>query len=397
MRRPRLRRRALPAPSVLDPDLAGLHPTSISYYLETGLWASPYLAAKVGTVARCLQLVAQQISTLPLRFRGGYEPLWVSNPDPIWFPGGIGSAVFAAVFGMYAWGDAFLWATSRYETGYPQTFTVVDPAAVTVEAAPGGGRRYRLSDGYLPEEDVLQISRNPTGALRGTSALEGYAGNVASAAAAESFAAETFSNGGIPWAVLQPARRLSAEQAAELQGQWMARAAARGAAPAVIPPDVSYKEFAFNPKDLALIETREWDSKQIAAAFGVPAFMLNMEQAGGLNYSNPEMLFGTWWRTELYPSAHRIAAHLSTWLPRGSWVEFDPSILLRPDLKTEAEVWTGLLEKGVVTENEVRAAVLDLPPLEAGEALELIDEPPGAKTSETQPAPAPPALEVIRG
>jgi HK97 family phage portal protein len=392
-----LRRRARSSAAslaTLDPDLAGLHPTSIDWYLETGAWANPSLAGKVGTVARCLQLVSQQIATLPLRHRGGDPPMWVSNPDPVWFPGGIGSAVFAAAASMYAYGDAFLWTTSRYVTGYPQTWTVIDPSVVVVEADPRGGRRYRVNNSYLVTDDVLQITRNPRG-LRGTSALEGYGPNVASALAAEAYAADLYANGGIPWAVLQPARRVTKEQAEELQAQWMSRAGQRGGAPAVIPPDVAYKEFSFNPKDIALLESREWDAKQIAAAFGVPAFMLNMEQAGGLNYSNPEMLFGTWWRTELYPAAHRIAAHLSTWLPRGQWVEFDPSILLRPDLKTESEVWLSLLAANVVTANEVRAAVLDLPPLEAGEALALIDEPPGAKTN-LEPAPsAPPQLEVI--
>jgi len=52
----------------------------------------------------------------------------------------------------------------------------------------------------------------------------------------------------------------------------------------------------------------------------------------------------------------------------------------------------------VVTVDETRAAVLDLPPLTEGEALELIDEPPGANASGPAPPdlPAPPAaLEVV--
>ena len=394
MRRPRLRRaRAEPASSffALDPDLAGLHPTSIGYYLETGAWVSPSLAQRVGVVARCLQLVSQQIATLPLRFRGSYEPLWVSNPDPVWYPGGIGSAVFASVFSMYAYGDAFHWVTSRYDTGYPQTWTVLDPGMVTVEADPRGGRRYKVQNIYLDPDDILQISRNPNGGLRGTSALEGYAANVASSVAAEGFAAELYNGGGVPWAVLQPQRRVTKDQAEELQAQWMSRAGARGSAPAVIPPDVAFKEFSFNPKDLALLETREWDAKQIAAAFGVPAFMLNMPQADGLNYSNPEMLFGTWWRSELYPAAHRIDSHLSTWLPRGAWVEFDPSQLLAPDIVGRQGVASKALADGVMTVNEYRAYVFDLPPVEEGEALALIDVPPGAKTNQS-----PPVLEAVQ-
>lgn len=391
-------RSAQPPPPMLpagfDPDLAGLF---------TG-FASPQLALRVGTAVRCLQLVCQQIAAMPLRFRGtSPTPLWISNPDPVWFPNGVADATFAAMASIYGWGDAFLLVTDRYETGYPRAWTVLDPAQVTVAAeANGHGRTYRVRSLELDPSDVLQISRDPKGGLRGTSALEGYGANVQAAYYAETFARDFYQQGGVPWAVLTSSRRLEADQAAALQAQWSARVGLRGGAPAVLPPDVAFQAFSFSPKDLLLLESREWDAKQIAAAFGVPAFMLNMEQAGGLNYSNPEMLFDTWWRTELYPTARRVEAALSVWLPRGSWVEFDPSILLRPDLKTSSEVWLALLAASVVSIDEVRAAVLDLPPLSEGEALELIDEPPGANASgpappDLAPPPAAAALEVIAG
>jgi len=382
-------------------DVPGLHPRQLHPATSGGGSLQPWLQAwwrgagrtpvdtsgvpgaggtQVGTAARCLQLVAQQISTMPLRFRGATEPAWVSSPDPIWFPNGITEAIFAAVWSVYGWGDAFLYVTDRYEAnGYPRLWTVLDPAAVTVEQDPAGGRRYRAGTMWLDPYDVLQVPRSPTGALRSTSALAAYASNLAAAAAAEEFAADVFSAGGIPWGALKPTRRLTEIQATELQTQWSARAAQRRGAPAVLPPDVAFETFQFNPHDLLLLESREWDAKQIAAAFGVPAFMLNMEQGGGLNYSNPEMLFSTWWRTELYPTGRRLEAALSTWLPRGNWVEFDPSATLRPDLSTMTSTWLSLEAAGIVSKDEVRAAVLDLPPLSDGDALGLIDEPPGAQ------------------
>ncbi len=284
----------------------------------------------------------------------------------------------------------------RYEaTGYPRLWTVLDPACVSVEADPGGGRSYRAGSTLLDPFDVLQVPRSPTGALRGTSALSAYASNLAAAAAAEGFAADVFYSGGIPWGALKPTRRLEKLQAEELQAQWAARTSMRRGAPAVLPPDVILQRRQPNPKDLLLLESREWDAKQIAAAYGVPAFMLNMDQGGGLNYSNPEMLFETWWRTELYPTARRLEAALSTWLPRGNWVEFDPSASLRPDMATMSSAWLSLLAAGVVTEDEVRAAVLDLPPLTEGEALAMIDEPPGSRATELDKIAAPPALEVV--
>ena len=357
---------------------------------------SPSSANAVGSANRCLQLVCQQISTMPLRFRGNFEPVWVANPDPVWFPNGIGDALFASCWSIYGWGDAFLYVTDRYEaTGYPRLFTVLDPAKVTVDEDPDGGRRYRAGNVLLDSFDVIQVPRCPNGALRCSSALAAYASNLTAAAAAEQFAADFFLAGGVPWGALKPQRRLDSTQATDLQNQWAIRAGARRGAPAVLPPDVEFQQFQFNPKDLLLLESRQWDAKQIAAAFGVPAFMLNLDQSGGLNYTNPEMLFATWWRTELYPVARRIESALSAWLPRGNWVEFDPSATLRPDLETMATTWLALHAAGIVSEDEVRAAVLDLPPLSDGEALAMIDEPPGANVSPIAGAPATPALEVV--
>lgn len=379
-------------------------PSSLVPWLRSwwhGSWGwSPDNAEGVGSASRCLQLVSQQISTLPLRYRHqpetqGYEPAWVSNPDPVWFPNGITDAMFAIVWSIYGWGDAFLWVTGRYEgSGYPRTWTVLDPAQVTVSES-AGTRLYRVGDLTLDTRDVMQISRDPRGNLRGTSALSAYATNVAAASHAEAFAADFYVHGGVPWAVLQPSKRLDGKQAADLQAQWMARTATRGAAPAVIPPDVTFHQFSFNPRDLMLIESREWDAKQIAAAFGVPAFMLNLPQAGGLNYSNPEMLFTTWWKSELYPTAHRLDQALSMWLPAGNWVEFDPGFLLRPDFATLVQTWLAMLAQGVVTQDEYRAAVLDLPPLSAGEATAMLDVPAGARGVPEVPTPTAAELEAM--
>ena len=62
---------------------------------------------------------------MPLRFFGTREPAWVANPDPVWFPNGIGDAVYMAIDQMYRWGDAYLYITARYADGYPSAWTVL--------------------------------------------------------------------------------------------------------------------------------------------------------------------------------------------------------------------------------------------------------------------------------
>lgn len=370
--------------------------------LYGGAWSANTLVERVGTAVRCLQLTSQTIAALPLRYRrrtgldpNASDPAWLANPDPAWFPNGIADALFAAVWSMYRDGDAFVYITSRYSDGYPQSWTVLDAQAVDVDSS--NGRRTYASNGTpLNTDDVVQVTRNPTGALRGSGALESYGAALRAAYSGEQYAAGVFGAGGIPPVVLQSLRRLTGEQAADVQGQWVAARASSPGAPAILPPELTMLAQAFSPKDMALLDSREFDSRSICAAFGVPAMLLNLPVAGGLTYQNPAMLAELWWKTELMPNARRLEAALSLMVPRGNWVEFDASTTLRPDLETMVNVWSKLLADGIVTEDEYRVAVLDLPPLSQGQALAELDEPAGSGTAQVVALP-PPAIRTEEG
>jgi HK97 family phage portal protein len=199
------------------------------------------------------------------------------------------------------------------------------------------------------------------------------------------------SGGGVPNAVLKSKqRKLNEKQAQALQAQWVsARARAGIGVPAVLPPDIDFEQLSFNAEDLALLEQQQFDAKVIASAFSVPAFMLNLELSGGLTYQNPETLFEVWWRSELRPAAGRIQRALSAnMLPRGSWVEFDARAVLAPTFQGQVATWTQLVKEGIVTKNEMRAAILHLPPLEQGEALDELTEPPTAAASPADEGPS---------
>jgi HK97 family phage portal protein len=295
---------------------------------------SPAMAERVWVASRCIQLNAQQIASMPLRFdstapEGGYEPAWVSNPDPNWFPNGISDAVFAVVSSMYGWGFACLYVTSRYATGFPQAWTVLDPSQVLIEMR-NGRRAYKLGDRELDDMDVIQIDRNPGWGLHGSSALKPYATQAWGLLAAGELG-RSIMQGGVPQTVLKSERKLTKEQAEALQSQWMTRVSERGGAPPILPPELSFESLSLSPSDLLLIEAQEWNSKVIASAYGVPAVFLNMGVEGSHIYQSPSALGEAWWRFELRPTAKRIADALSAQaLPKGSWVTFDAADTFAP-------------------------------------------------------------------
>jgi len=359
------------------------------YAAMYGIPYSPRLAERVWTANRCLQLCAQELASMPLRFEGSYEPAWVANPDPVWYPNGIGDAVFAAAWSMLGWGDAYLYVTTRYANGFPATWTVLDAATMNVQVD-RGRRVYHSKNVPLNTDDVVQISRDPRGGLKGTSALHAYASTAIGLTTAGELGRTMASGGGVPNAVLKSKHRLNEAQAQAIQTQWMAaRLRAGVGAPAVLPPEIDFEQLSFSATDLALLELQEFDAKVIASAFSVPAFMLNLQLRGGLTYQNPETLFEVWWRSELRPCAGRIQRALSAnMLPRGSWVEFDARAVLAPTFQGQVTSWLAMVKEGVVTKNEMRAAVLRLDPLEQGEELDELTEPPTAAASPTDQAPA---------
>lgn len=356
--------------------------------------SSTTLLDRVWVANRCLQMNSNAISTMPLRHYGIREPAWVANPDPSWFPNGIGDAVFAIVWSLYGYGDAFVYITSRYADGYPSAWTVLDPEPISVGIS-GGLRVYKTGNTPLNAFDMVQITRDPRGGLRGSSAIKSYSAYTNGLLAAADLGRVMMGSGGTPSAVLKSSRKLTKEQAEGIQEQWMSATSVRRGAPAILPPDLDFEKLAFSPADLLLLDVQNFDAKVIATAFGVPASMINMPPEGGLNYTTPVLLLEQWWRSELRPTATRIGRALSAnMLPRGSYVEFDAREFLAPTFKELVEAWVSLAEKGLVSIDEARAVVLQLP--NAGDqqsALDALTTPPSAGAS---PAQQPSSITALR-
>ena len=328
----------IPGAELLKRDVAPLEGTNISlfntiipsWWAENGLSSSASwmpggadLAERVWVANRCQQLNAQQIASMPLEFHGpdGSQPAWLSSPDPHWYPNGIGDALHSIVNQVYGWGFSCQYITDFYADGFPRTWTVLPSAAVQIKIE-DGSRQYKVGDSILDPRRVVQIDRNPGTAAHGCSALRAYAQNAWGLLAAGN-QAMTLNQGGIPTAVLKSQRKLTADQAEALQTQWMTATQRRNGAPPVLPPELDFEPLSFNPKDLALLESQEFNVKAIATAYGVPAVLLNMALQGGLTYQNPAALGEMWWRFELRPTATRVAnAFSAQMLPRGQYVSF---------------------------------------------------------------------------
>jgi HK97 family phage portal protein len=357
--------RALTGPEqMLTRDVQPLEGTNMSlwnsiipnFWTENGLndlgktfWPGNGLLAERTWIAnRCIQMNAQQIASMPLRFEAPNvaadgEPAWVSNPDPLYFPNGISDAIFAMVADLYGWGWALAYITQRYADGYPRNWTVIPARYCEPLWGEDGMREYKVMGGdYLDPMNVIQIDRNPGCTSQfmahGTSAIQAYA-QLAWGLIATGNANLEVATGGVPDGVLKVTddnRKLNSEQAENLQTKWQERTAKRGSAPPVLPPGLDFQPLSWNPKDAALLELADFNALAIATAFGMPAVLINMTVGGGrgnsaLTYQNPAMVGEQWWRYELRPTAKRFAdAFTARALPSGQWVWFDAQDTYEP-------------------------------------------------------------------
>jgi hypothetical protein len=99
---------------------------------------------------------------------------------------------------------------------------------------------------------------------------------------------------------------------------------------------LDFETLGWSPKDMALLETQDFNALALATAFGIPAVLINMTVGGGrgnsaLTYQTPAMVGDQWWRYELRPTAKAMADALSSQaLPAGQWVWFDASDTFLP-------------------------------------------------------------------
>jgi HK97 family phage portal protein len=346
-------------------------------------------ALAVGAVYRALAIYADLIGTMPVhRYRGDVQlppPAFVDHPAGV--PIGWTDEIGQVIWSLLLRGNAYLVVTSVDQTtGYPTTFYVADPDTVTVHRV-ADGIEYRVSFGsgyvndavYLnPSPDELLHVRwqTPPGSLLGIGILDaagGPTGVLSGAFYADRYASDVMANP-VPPVALEHPQRLDTEQANELQTQWLGSLARVRAVPAVLSGGVKITPIAVTPRDVQLIESRQYNATAIATLFGLPPHYVGGRSGDSLTYSTVEGENTRLWTDALQPMAIRLERNIGgAWTPNGQRLRFVPDAILRSQTLDRFNAHKIALDAGFETLDEVRA-LENLPPL---------DE---------EPAPAPPAL-----
>ena len=190
--------------------------------------------------------------------------------------------------------NAFVWlpVTGRNAAGFPDSAVVLpfDRVAVSWDES-GLFRRYRDSVrgvDLVPGRDLVHVElpgRRP-GELLVPSKFETNAEAFDRIVAAELYAEEWFTNGGVPSVVLKFAGELNGRSAGDAKAQWVANH--RDHSPGVVGNGWDVQEMSGNPESSQLLETRRAGVLEVARIFGIVPEWLLARRAQRLDPLLPE-------------------------------------------------------------------------------------------------------------
>jgi HK97 family phage portal protein len=327
--------------------------------------ANRHDAMTVPAVARGRNLVAGTIASMPLDMfvtdlatqeRRQVPPVpWVEQPQ-LDIPRM--TTIAYTVDSLWFYGRGYWMVTEIYqEDGRPRRFRWVDPLDITfdVDLFTGLVSRYYFKLSPVPLSGVGSL-------VVFTSIDEGLlvrAGQTIRTCIELEKSALDFARNPAPSVTLKnTGMDLPAEQVQNLLAGWRESRRASGGAVAYLSAAMDMDSVGFSPKDLAMVDAREFQVAEIARATGLPGALLGAP-ASGMTYQNVQAERRGLVDLALQPYMSAIEQRLSMddVTPRGTTLMFQPNDFLRATPIEEAQLLSVLLDRDVITIDEARRRI----------------------------------------
>jgi HK97 family phage portal protein len=358
-----------PAPDPVQPVAqAAVQPFRVSRGIEdffTQFSSSRHDAMSVPAVARARNLIAGTIASMPIdqfvidqatqELRQVPPYPWVEQPQ-VDIPRM--TTLAYTVDSLWFYGRGYWMVTEVYaEDGRPRRFRWVDPLDVTfdVDLDTGLVTRYYFRLSATPRSGVGSL-------IVFTSIDEGLlvrAGQTIRTCIELEKAALDFARNPAPSITLKnTGMDLPSDQVQSLLDRWRESRRSTGGAVAYLSAALEMDSVGFSPKDLAMVEAREFQVSEIARATGLPGVLLGASMSG-MTYQNVQAERRGLVDLALQPYMSAIEQRLSMddVTPRGTSVMFQPNDFLRATPIEEAQLLSVLLDREVITSDEARRRV----------------------------------------
>lgn len=332
-------------------------------------------AEGVSTVYTCVKVLSETISRLPVNVyavdkRGGKQkdkshylhPLIHYNPNNY-----MTSQAFFAALEAYRniKGNAFAKINRNPGTGKIVSLEILSPDSVTGYNVVNGELFYHVEVGedkteVIPSSDMLHFRGLSKNGIWGINPIEALRKNLSSTWQALTTIDNFFKNGAMsPYALRSTVA--GANQKAMLEALDMFKKKYGGAGKAgqimPLPPNTELQGLSINFADAEFINTVKFNSDQIAALYGVPAFLVGNNEAS--KYSNIEQTQISFKVNTVSATARMYRQELEFKLltqrerDEGRTIEFNLMAMVETDHRTRLEGYRILSNIGAIAPNKV--------------------------------------------
>lgn len=207
--------------------------------------------------------------------------------------------------------------------------------------------------------NMIHLKINSDDGIMGRSVISYAARSLKNANATENSAVNFYDSGCNLNGIIKVQGSLTPQQKNDIRDSW--RESMNGNGLAVLQGNMDYTPIQMNVSDAQLIESRQFNVNDIARFFHInPTLLgdLTNSSYNTLEAAQEEFLVHT---LLPYITIFEQEMNRKIWTPtekKMGWnVNMDESSILRTDKKSQSEYYTKLLEKGVLSVNEVRKAL----------------------------------------
>lgn len=338
---------------------------------EAGVDVSETSALSMSAVYRSVNLISSLGGALPVEVvktgtkeRVGSELLEDPNPDmtayDLWK---------LSLAHRLLWGNSYAQKIRHRGSGQVAELWPVTPSRVQVERVRAADRPlgsvkvFWVTDDWgevhrLTSFEILHVPGLGYDGVTGCSPVRLASQGIGLGLAAERYGARLFGSGNLMSGILQTEQRLQPEDARRLKERWAAKVSGldRAHEIAVLDNGAKFQQVQMPNSDAQFIESRQFQTVEIARFFGVPLFLLMSTEkttSWGTGLEQQAIGFVTFdlHPTWLAPQEQWITKDL---LGRGLRARYDVDGLLRGDSKARAEFYRVMREVGAYSANDIR-------------------------------------------
>jgi HK97 family phage portal protein len=337
----------------------------------------------LSTVYRCVDLISDSVATLPLETyridEGGFKEQYKTHPayqllglEPnenmtkyVFFKTLITSVL------LNGNGYAYIQRDGRGEV---EELIFLPPGCVTQMDVPDEAgvyhrwyyvsayRGYKFGlqgDGFVEARDMIHVLNLSYDGLVGRSTISHAAETLGIARSNEENAKAYFEGGGNLAGILmvENGTPLDKEKRDQIYKSWYERVNGHPNGIAVLEANMKYQALSISPKDVQLLESRQWNVIDICRFFSVsPIKVFDLSKS---SYNTIEALQLSYLSETVQPYLVKVEEELNRKLfLRSDWgkvrAEFDTGDLLRTDKSTQSQYLNTMFQIGAITPNEIR-------------------------------------------